>query len=86
MQALKRYAPFIDALDAVAKVGSLDILGIAGSFLACAHKKKVAVVDGLISITGLLVVSCLQPTVLVPHQSRLFLTFARNWDWRYTLI
>lgn len=64
LQALQQHTPFTDVLDVVAKVGSLDILGMAGSFLACAQKKKVAVVDGLISITGLLVASRLQPTVL----------------------
>lgn len=62
--AVERHAPYEDVLDLVAKLGGLDILGMVGTYLACAHHQLPCVVDGLISITALLVASCLQEAVL----------------------
>lgn len=63
-QALERHAPYQDVLDVVAKVGGLDMLGMAGTYLACAQHSLPCVVDGLISIAGLLIASRLTPVVL----------------------
>ncbi|MGT2933976.1 nicotinate-nucleotide--dimethylbenzimidazole phosphoribosyltransferase [Streptococcus catagoni] len=62
--AIKKHSPFKDVLDIVAKVGGLDMLGIAGTFLACAQAQLPCVVDGLISVTGLLIASQLCSHVL----------------------
>lgn len=62
--ALKRHAPYHDVLDVVSKLGGLDMLGMAGTYLACAQYQLPCVVDGLISIAGLLIASRLSPLVL----------------------
>lgn len=62
--ALDFHAPYADILDIVAKVGGLDMLGMVGTYLACAQYQLPCVVDGLISITGLLIASQLCPHVL----------------------
>lgn len=63
-QALERHAPYHDVLDVVSKIGGLDMLGMAGTYLACAEHGLPCVVDGLISIVGLLIASRLSPLVL----------------------
>ncbi|HFI0106304.1 TPA: nicotinate-nucleotide--dimethylbenzimidazole phosphoribosyltransferase [Streptococcus suis] len=62
--AVARHAPYSDVLDIAAKVGGLDMLGMVGTYLACAHHQLPCVVDGLISITGLLIASQLNGHVL----------------------
>ncbi|HEL1643574.1 TPA: nicotinate-nucleotide--dimethylbenzimidazole phosphoribosyltransferase [Streptococcus suis] len=62
--AVACHAPYKDVLDIVSKVGGLDMLGMAGTYLACAHHQLPCVVDGLISITGLLIASKLNSHVL----------------------
>lgn len=61
---VRKHAPYQDVLDLVSKVGGLDMLGIAGTYLACAQHQLPCAVDGLISITGLLIASRLCPHVL----------------------
>lgn len=51
-------------LEVASCLGGLDILGIAGTFLAAAYYKIPCVVDGLISIAGLLLAYELNPAVL----------------------
>lgn len=63
-RAISYHAPFEDILDLVAKLGGLDILGMVGTHLACALHQLPCTVDGVISITGLLVASQLCPNVL----------------------
>lgn len=53
-----------DPLEIASCVGGLDILGIAGTFLAAAYYKVPCVVDGLISIAGLLLAYKLNPVVM----------------------
>lgn len=62
--ALERHAPYQDVIDTVAKLGGLDMLGMVGTYLACAQHSLPCVVDGLISIAGLLIASRLTPIVL----------------------
>ncbi|WP_303974536.1 nicotinate-nucleotide--dimethylbenzimidazole phosphoribosyltransferase [Streptococcus merionis] len=61
---IEKHAPYEDVLDVVAKVGGLDLLGMVGTYLACAEYHLPCVVDGLISITGLLIASRLAPCVV----------------------
>ena len=63
-EAVNLHKPFEDVLDIVAKVGGFDMLGMAGTHLACAEYKKPCVIDGLISITGALIASRLCPHIL----------------------
>ena len=63
-QVLDQHAPYGGILDVVSKVGGLDMLGMAGTHLACAQYQLPCVVDGLISLTGLLIASQLAPAVL----------------------
>ncbi|MBP2621338.1 nicotinate-nucleotide--dimethylbenzimidazole phosphoribosyltransferase [Streptococcus panodentis] len=63
-QCLKQHAPYGDILDIAAKLGGLDMLGMAGTHLACARYRLPCVVDGLISLTGLLIASRLSPSVV----------------------
>ncbi|MGT2757582.1 nicotinate-nucleotide--dimethylbenzimidazole phosphoribosyltransferase [Streptococcus ovuberis] len=63
-EAIAHHAPYEDVLDVVAKVGGLDMLGMVGTYLACARHSYPCVVDGLISATGLLIASRLAPAVL----------------------
>lgn len=63
-KAIAKHAPYNDILDIVSKVGGLDMLGIAGTFLACAQYQLPCLVDGLISLTGLWIASQLSPHVL----------------------
>lgn len=58
------HKPYQDVLDVVAKVGGLDMLGMVGTYLACAQYRKACVIDGLISITAVLIASKLCPHVL----------------------
>ena len=52
-----------DPIDVLAKVGGLEIAGIAGLVLGCAANRIPVVVDGFISTAGALVASELCPTV-----------------------
>lgn len=61
---IEKYAPYEDVLDVVAKVGGLDLLGMVGTYLACANHQLPCVVDGVISITGLLIARHLAPCVV----------------------
>ena len=50
-----------DALDVLSKVGSLDIAGMAGTYLACAARRVPVLTDGLISNVAALVAMRLAP-------------------------
>nr|WP_275888436.1 nicotinate-nucleotide--dimethylbenzimidazole phosphoribosyltransferase [Desulfobulbus alkaliphilus] len=50
-----------DPLDVLTKVGSLDIAGMTGTYLACAARKVPVVTDGLISNVAALAAIRLQP-------------------------
>ncbi len=50
-----------DPLDVVSKVGSLDIAGMAGTYLACAARRVPVVTDGLISNVAALAAMRLAP-------------------------
>ena len=63
-QCLDCHAPYGDILDLTAKLGGLDMLAMAGTHLACARYQLPCVVDGLISLTGLLIAHQLTPHVL----------------------
>lgn len=52
-----------DPLDVLAKVGGLEIAGIAGLVLGCAANRIPVVVDGFISTAGALIASELHPNV-----------------------
>jgi nicotinate-nucleotide--dimethylbenzimidazole phosphoribosyltransferase len=52
-----------DPLDVLAKVGGLEIAGIAGLVLGCAANRIPVVVDGFISTAGALIASELHPSV-----------------------
>ncbi|AJE02414.1 nicotinate-nucleotide--dimethylbenzimidazole phosphoribosyltransferase [Geobacter pickeringii] len=62
-----------DPIDVLAKVGGLEIAGIAGLVLGCAANRIPVVVDGFISTAGALVASELHPAVkeylFAAHQS-----------------
>lgn len=72
-QMIDRHQPYADAFDVARKVGGLDILGMVGTYLACAEQQCPFVVDGVISIAALLVAQQLNPNVLdyafASHQS-----------------
>jgi nicotinate-nucleotide--dimethylbenzimidazole phosphoribosyltransferase len=53
-----------DALDVLSKVGSLDIAGMAGTYLACAARRVPVVTDGLISNVAALVAIRLKPEAI----------------------
>ncbi len=53
-----------DPLDVLSKVGSLDIAGMAGTYLACAARRVPVVTDGLISNVAALVAMRLAPDAL----------------------
>jgi nicotinate-nucleotide--dimethylbenzimidazole phosphoribosyltransferase len=53
-----------DALDVLSKVGSLDIAGMAGTYLACAARRVPVVTDGLISNVAALVAMRLKPEAI----------------------
>lgn len=61
---LERYQGLEDPLALAATYGGLDILGMAGTYLACAQHSLPCVVDGVISVAALLLASRLQPWVL----------------------
>lgn len=63
-EAVTNHAPFSDIIDLVSKVGGLDMLGMVGTYLACAQYQLPCVIDGLISLTGLLIASQLKKEVL----------------------
>lgn len=63
-EAIDKYQPFSDGLDIASKVGGYDILAISGTFLACAKHKIPCVIDGVISIAGLLVAESIAPNVI----------------------
>ncbi|GGE33449.1 nicotinate-nucleotide--dimethylbenzimidazole phosphoribosyltransferase [Streptococcus himalayensis] len=63
-QCLDQHAPYEDAFDAAVKVGGLDLLGMVGTYLACAEYHLPCVIDGLISIAALLIAARLAPSVL----------------------
>lgn len=52
-----------DPLDVLAKVGGLDIAGMAGTYLACAARRVPVVADGLISNVAALTAIQLKPEV-----------------------
>ncbi|RNC69229.1 MAG: nicotinate-nucleotide--dimethylbenzimidazole phosphoribosyltransferase [Desulfuromonadales bacterium] len=62
-----------DPIDVLAKVGGLEIAGIAGLVLGCAANRIPVVVDGFISTAGALIASELHPNVneylFAAHQS-----------------
>ncbi|HBB70421.1 MAG TPA: nicotinate-nucleotide--dimethylbenzimidazole phosphoribosyltransferase, partial [Geobacter sulfurreducens] len=62
-----------DPIDVLAKVGGLEIAGIAGLILGCAANRLPVVVDGFISTAGALVACELNPHVrdylFAAHQS-----------------
>lgn len=62
-----------DPLDVLAKVGGLEIAGIAGLVIGCAASRLPVVVDGFISTAGALIASELHPHVreyiFAAHQS-----------------
>lgn len=60
--ALNRPNP-ADPLDVLAKVGGLEIAGIAGLVLGCAANRIPVVVDGFISTAGALIASEMHPHV-----------------------
>lgn len=62
--AVDYHAPYKDVLDLVSKVGGLDMLGMVGTYLACAQHRLPCVVDGLISITALLIACRLNNSVM----------------------
>jgi nicotinate-nucleotide--dimethylbenzimidazole phosphoribosyltransferase len=53
-----------DPLDVLSKVGSLDIAGMAGTFLACAARRVPVLTDGLISNVAALVAMRLKPEAI----------------------
>ncbi len=53
-----------DPIDVLSKVGSLDICGMAGTYLACAARRIPVVTDGLISNVAALVAIRLKPEVI----------------------
>ena len=63
-EAVTNHAPYSDMIDLVSKVGGLDMLGMVGTYLACAQHQLPCVIDGLISLTGLLIASQLKKEVL----------------------
>lgn len=63
-QCLNRHTPYKDAFDVAIKIGGLDLLGMVGTYLACAEYHLPCVIDGLISIAGLLIAERLAPSVL----------------------
>jgi nicotinate-nucleotide--dimethylbenzimidazole phosphoribosyltransferase len=61
-QAVRLHRPDPDdALDVLSKVGSLDIAGMAGTYLACAARRVPVLTDGLISNVAALVAMRLKP-------------------------
>lgn len=50
-----------DALDVLAKVGGLDIAGMAGTFIGCALERVPVIVDGFVSLAAALVATRLAP-------------------------
>lgn len=61
-QAVRLHRPDPDdALDVLSKVGSLDIAGMAGVYLACAARRVPVVTDGLISNVAALTAIRLKP-------------------------
>lgn len=52
-----------DPLDVLAKVGGLEIAGIAGLIIGCAEKRIPVVVDGFISTAGAMIAVALNPRV-----------------------
>ncbi|CAM3257695.1 nicotinate-nucleotide--dimethylbenzimidazole phosphoribosyltransferase [Vagococcus fessus] len=62
-EGLNKNSPFKDGLDVAAKVGGYDILAIAGTFIACAKHQVPCVIDGVISIAGLLVAQTIVPDI-----------------------
>jgi nicotinate-nucleotide--dimethylbenzimidazole phosphoribosyltransferase len=62
-----------DALDVLAKVGGLEIAGIAGAILACAAARRPVLVDGFISAAGAYIAAGLHPRavdfMLASHSS-----------------
>lgn len=63
-EAILKYQPFRDGIDIAAKIGGYDILGIAGTFLACAKHKVPCVIDGVISMAGMLVAQTIEPKII----------------------
>ena len=61
-QAVEKHNPdSSDPLDVLSKVGSLDIAGMAGTYLACAARRVPVVTDGLISNVAALVAMKFNP-------------------------
>ncbi|WP_319586951.1 nicotinate-nucleotide--dimethylbenzimidazole phosphoribosyltransferase [uncultured Desulfobulbus sp.] len=64
-QAVRLHRPDPDdALDVLSKVGSLDIAGMAGTYLACAARRVPVVTDGLISNVAALTAMRLKPEAI----------------------
>ncbi|MBF0805549.1 MULTISPECIES: nicotinate-nucleotide--dimethylbenzimidazole phosphoribosyltransferase [unclassified Streptococcus] len=62
--SLALHSKMRDPLEVASCLGGLDILGIAGTFLAAAYYRVPCVIDGVISIAGLLLASKLNTAVL----------------------
>ena len=64
-QAVRLHRPDPDdALDVLSKVGSLDIAGMTGTYLACAARRVPVVTDGLISNVAALTAMRLKPEAI----------------------
>jgi len=64
-QAVRLHRPDPDdALDVLSKVGSLDIAGMVGTYLACAARRVPVVTDGLISNVAALTAMRLKPEAI----------------------
>ncbi len=64
-QAVRLHRPDPDdALDVLSKVGSLDIAGMVGTYLACAARRVPVVTDGLISNVAALTAMRLKPETI----------------------
>ncbi len=60
-QAIARHEPYTDALDVLAKIGGLEIGGIAGLILGAAARRVPVIVDGFISTAAALIAGELCP-------------------------
>lgn len=60
-QAIARHEPYADALDILAKLGGLEIGGIAGLILGAAARRIPVIVDGFISTAAALIAAGLCP-------------------------
>ncbi len=73
-----------DPLDVLAKVGGLEIAGIAGLIIGCAFRRIPVVVDGFISTAGAMIAVALNPAIrdylFASHQS---VEIGHRFMWEY---